>query len=293
MAREQKRRWRQRESRFERGRSDMLEGVVLGWRAIVGRAYPRVVASNREPDWLIYEVGLPLLRVLAFVLVYQALKAPPQYTGYVILGGAMTAFWLNVLWSMASQLYWERQSGNLELFLMAPANLMFILLGMALGGLFSTAIRAAAIVVLGSLIFGVTYQLGHWPLLLLVFLLTMVALYGLGTLLASLYLFYSREVWNLTELLTDPIYLLTGFYFPVKALGGVVGGIVAIIPLTLGMDAMRQVLFPGGAPVLLDVRTETVLLGVLAVVCCVAAYCSLNFIEYLARRDGKLTIKWQ
>jgi ABC-2 type transport system permease protein len=271
----------------------MLETLMLGWRAIIGRAYPRVVAGNREPDWLIYEVGLPLLRVLAFVFVYRALKAPPQYTGYVILGGAMTAFWLNVLWSMASQLYWERQSGNLELYLMAPPSLMYILVGMALGGVFATMIRAVTIVVLGSLLFGVAYQLSQWPLLLLVFLLTLVALYGLGSLLASLYLFYSREVWNLTELMTDPIYLLTGFYFPVRALGGVVGGIASIVPLTLGLDAMRQILFPGGSPVLLSAGTETALLGVLAVVCCIAAYWSLRVIEYLARRDGKLTIKWQ
>jgi ABC-2 type transport system permease protein len=271
----------------------MVKGLVAGWRAVIGRAYPRVVASNREPDWLIYEVGLPLLRVMAFVFVYRALKAPPQYTGYVILGGAMTAFWLNVLWSMASQLYWERQSGNLELYLMAPVSLMYILLGMALGGIFATTIRAVAIVVLGSLLFGVVYQLSQWPLLLLIFVLTLIALYGLGTLLASLYLFYSREVWNLAQLMEDPIYLLTGFYFPVKALGGVVGAIASIIPLTLGLDAMRQILFPGGSPVLLGAGTEAALLGVLVVVCAVAAYWSLHIIEYLARRDGKLTIKWQ
>jgi len=35
--------------------------------------------------------------------------------GFVVLGGTMTAFWMNVLWSMASQLYWEKEMGNLQL----------------------------------------------------------------------------------------------------------------------------------------------------------------------------------
>jgi len=31
----------------------------------------------------------------------------------VVIGGAMTAFWMNVLWSMSTQLYWEKEQGNL------------------------------------------------------------------------------------------------------------------------------------------------------------------------------------
>jgi len=41
----------------------------------------------------------------AFVLVYRGLKAPPIYEAFVVLGGAMIAYWNNVLWSMASQFF--------------------------------------------------------------------------------------------------------------------------------------------------------------------------------------------
>src|SRR6266571_7277082 len=228
-----------------------VEGLRLGLKTMLGRAYPRLISAIREPDWILYEIILPLLRVIAFVLVYKALKAPPQYAGFVILGGAMMAFWLNVLWMMAAQLHWERLSGNLELYLMAPASLLWILAGMAVGGMIATLIRAVVIVAAGSLIFGVTYHLVSLPALVLVFVLTLVALYGLGSMLASLYLLYNREVWVFQEMIQEPISLVTGFYFPIRTLGGFVGGAASLIPLTLGLDAMRQLLFPQGWPAFL------------------------------------------
>ena len=43
----------------------------------------------------------------------------------------MTAFWLNVIWMMAQQLWWEKSQGNLELYFAAPMNIMAVLFGMA------------------------------------------------------------------------------------------------------------------------------------------------------------------
>ena len=68
------------------------------------------------------------------MFVYRALQAPPEYIGFVVLGGAMTAFWLNVIWMMAEQLWWEKSQGNLELYFAAPMNIMSVLFGMAFGG---------------------------------------------------------------------------------------------------------------------------------------------------------------
>jgi ABC-2 type transport system permease protein len=118
--------------------------IASNWRALIGRAYPRVRGMAREPSWVFFEILLPFLTVSAFVLVYRALQAPEAYIGYVVLGGALAAFWLNVVWMMASQLYWEKSQGNLELYFAAPMNLMSVLLGMAVGGLVMSSTPAAA-----------------------------------------------------------------------------------------------------------------------------------------------------
>ncbi|MCS7281913.1 MAG: ABC transporter permease [Anaerolineae bacterium] len=264
-----------------------------GWRlflkTVVARAYPRVIGQQRERSWIFFDVFLSILAVSAYVFVYRAIGAPEEYVGFVIVGGAMTAFWLNVLWSMSSQLYWEKESGNLALYIMAPNSMMAILLGMAIGGIIATSLRAVAILAVGSLIFHVQYTVGSIPALVAVFLLTLAALYGLGMMTASLFLLWGREAWHLANLAQEPIYLLSGFYFPVKNLGFWVAAVASIIPLTLGLDAMRQLLFPSGAALgFLSVPVEIALLAILTFIFLVAAWWLLRYMERIAIREGRL-----
>lgn len=264
-------------------------GFKLFWRTMWARAYPRIIGATRERSWLFFDSLLPVLGVSAYVFIYRALKAPPEYVGFVVVGGAMTAFWLNVLWSMASQLYWDKDQGNLELYVLSPGPMMAILLGMAVGGLVMSGTRALLILVACSLLFGVTYQTGSLLLLALVFLLTMAALYGMGMLFASVFLAAGREAWHLSNLMQEPIYLASGFYFPVKALGAWVATAASIIPLTLGLDAMRQLLFLGGPALgFLAVPAETAILVVLVVLFIAAAGVALKKLEQVGRRDGRL-----
>lgn len=272
----------------------MNETLGLFWRAMLARAYPRVIALRRAPGWLLQETLLPVLSVSAFAFVYQAMQAPPEYTGFVILGGAMSAFWLNVLWAMGAQLYWDRDGGNLELYIIAPAPLMAILAGMALGGMVMTLMRAAVILAAGSLLFGVVFAPTSWWALLGVFLLTMLALYGLGMLLASLFLMWGREAWHVVNLLQEPVYLMTGLNFPVKTLGTVAASVAALLPLTTGIDALRQILFPVSQPQgFLPVWVEIIILVVLSVVFLFLARFSLAYLEGKAKQEGRLTVKWQ
>lgn len=271
--------------------------LVIFLRTVRGRAYPRLIGLQREKSWLLFEVLLPLLATSAYVFIYRALNAPPEFTGFVILGGAMTAYWLNVLWSMATQFYWEKETGNLQLYLIAPTSRMAILLGMALGGMVATTIRALTVLVVGSLLFGVQFTVTNWGALVLVFLLTLIALYGLGMLFASLFLLYGREAWHLASLFSEPVYLVSGFYFPIKALmqsvGYWVSVIASIVPITLGLDAMRQLLYPQAKWGFLAISIEIAALAVLGVFFIIAAHRMLIWIENLARREGTLSVRQQ
>ncbi len=263
--------------------------------AALARTYPRVAWMFRNRTWLLQETLLPVLSVAAFAYVYRAMQAPPEFVGFVILGAAMTTFWMNVLWSMGAHLYWERDSGNLELYIMAPAPVMGILAGMALGGMTTTVVRAIAIITTGAILFDVPFSPSSWWTLVLVFALTMVSLYGLGMMFASVFLLWGREAWHTVNLLQEPVYLMTGMNFPVKVLGELttraVPIIATLIPLTAGMDAMRQVLFRTEG--LFDLWTEIALLAVLSAVFLLLARRTLRTLERKARDEGRLTVKWQ
>ncbi|MEM0449041.1 MAG: ABC transporter permease [Methanomassiliicoccales archaeon] len=261
---------------------------------MVGRAYPRIIGIRREPSWLLFDIFLPVLGIAAFIFYYRAMGAPEVFTGFVVLGGAMTAFWLNVLWSMAAQFYWEKETGNLQLYLMAPMSRMSVLAGMAVGGMFLTSVRALSTFFLGFVIFGVTLSVQHPWALLALFLVTLVALYGMGMMFSSLYMLYGRGAWHISNLLQEPIYLLSGFYFPVRQLGFWVAVAGSVIPITLGLDGMRQLMFSGAdVDPLLHWSWELIILMALAVVFLLGARYALRFMEHLGKKEGRLTLRWQ
>ena len=260
-------------------------------RTVVARAYPRVVGLNRQRSWLFFDLGFPLIGTFAMVFVYQGLHAPHQYLGFVVLGGGMLAFWQNTLWTMGMQFSWDRGNGTLELMAVSPTSFEAVLLGMAGGAMVMTTVRALFIVVIGSLLFNVSYTASGLLPAIGVFVLTLAALYGMGMLLASLFLFYSREAWHLGDALQEPVNFLSGLYFPVRALGAYVGGAASLVPVTLGLDAMRQFLLPG-TPRFLDPGLETLIVALEIPVFGFLAYSSLRFMETRARRDGKLITKW-
>ncbi len=276
------------------GRRATGHGRSSGWRlfarTVAARAYPRLVMNVREKWWMIFEVAMPLLAVCAYVFVYRANNAPADLVGFVILGGAMSAYWMNVLWSMGNQLFWEKETGNLALYIMAPTSMTAILLGMALGGMFTTTLRAASILAIGSALFDVRFAVTSVPLLAGVFALSLVALYGMGMMFASMFLLVGREGWHLVNLAQEPVFFLSGTFFPVRSFNFWVAAGASLIPLTLALDAIRQLSFSSGAALgLFDVRAEVAALAALSIVFLVAARALLRQLERLAIAEGRLT----
>lgn len=277
--------------------SRKVTGLRRGWRAAMGRSYVRIIGVNREPSWVAFDVLLPLLNVAAFVFIYIATVTNPTIERAlvirVIIGGAMVAFWSNMLWSMGANFYFEKEHGNLELYMLAPISRMSILLGMAIGSIFTVTVRSVSTILLGAVVFGVTFNTDRPLELIAVFLLTMVSLYGMGMLFASLFLMWGREAWHTTNLFQEPVFFLSGFYFPVRALGPAVAVPAAIIPMTLGIDAMNQLL--GGPQAAIfgywPVWQEILILAALSVLYVVLAKLSLEFMERRAKRMGTLTLQ--
>ncbi len=271
----------------------LREAVALNLRAVWARAYVRVVGSSREWTWIVGDAVLPNLGMCAYVLLYRTLGAPREFEALAVFGGILSTYWLNVLWGMASQFYWEKQQGQLQLYFAAPCSRMAILTGMALGGVFMTTGRSLFGIFLGFVVLGVRVPPFDFGLLLVVFTLTMTSLYALGMTLASLFLLFGREAWHLSNAIQEPVFFLSGLYFPLRALGAFGSLAAALVPLGLGVDALRQVLMGAAAHGLLPLPVETLILVGFTVVFLVLARAALAYLEGLSKREGRLTQRWQ
>jgi len=268
-------------------------GPTLFLQAMLARAYVRIVGSLREPSWMLSDAIFPNLGMCAFVLLYRALGAPRSYEALAVVGGVLTTYWINVVWGMGAQLYWEKQQGQLQLYFAAPCSRMAILSGMAIGGLAATVLRSLVGVAVGAWVFHIQVAAFSPWALAGVFVLTMVALYALGMTLASLFLLYGREAWHTANALQEPVYFLSGLYFPIRSIGGLGAVAAGILPLTLGTDAIRQVLLGADAHGLLPLRLEALALAVLGALFLYLARVSLAHLEGLSKREGRLTQRWQ
>ncbi len=272
-------------------RQDFGERVRMNLGAVTARASVRIVAAFRERSWLLGETLFPILSMATFVLVYRGLGAPRAFESFAVLGGAMIAYWNNVLWSMASQFFWEKEQGQLQLYLITPVSRMSILLGMALGGMLATTTRAIVILLAGIFLFHVPFPWERAPGALGLFLLTLGALYGLGMILSSVFFLWGREAWNTVTLFQEPVYLLSGFYFPVSALGTVAASVAGFIPITLGLDGIRQILFGEAAKGFIPVVWIVPIQAALLILYLLLAHRALLVMENLGKREGRLTIR--
>jgi ABC-2 type transport system permease protein len=267
--------------------------LMRNLRAAYARAYVRVRSQFNEPEWVIAEAVIPLLIVFAAATLYRV-SGSGQLAGFAVVGGAMMAFWDNVLWLMASQLYWEKESGNLDLFIIAPISRMSILLGMSLGSIVNTSIRAAIILLTAFTVLNIQLNVADPLALSLVFTLTLTALYGLGMLMSSLYMLYGRGALSLNEVLSEPVYLLSGLYFPTvgrySPFPTVLQLLVSLIPLTFGIDGLRRTIILGET--LESLTLHIAVLTVLSIVLIPLAWRTLNYMETLGRREGRLSLRW-
>lgn len=257
--------------------------------SVIARAYPRVIGAAREPSWLFFDLVFPILGMCSIVFLLRSRGVDEAWIGSTILATALLSFWISVVWMMGAQFHWERDSGNLLLYITAPVGLGSIALGMAIGGALGVVIRAVIITLAGVLLFGAKYQVADPLLLMLVIVAGVAAMYSLGVCLSSVFLISGREADHLGSLLNEPMHLLGGVYAPVRSMGTV--GVVAlgILPLAPAIDALRQVAVPQLATTgILPVGIELVILVVMTIIFGVIGRSLLSYIERVGRSGGRL-----
>jgi len=265
---------------------------IMPWFGTMkARAVVRIWSIFGEPVWVVVNLGFPILSSVALALLYRS-TGLASYTGFAVLGGVMLSFWGNVLWSMAAQFHWDKQEGLFEIYLTSPAPLSAILIGMSVGGIVGTVPSALIVAIIGWFFFHPPISVS-WVALTLTFLLTLASLYSLGMVLSSVYLAFGRAGESLNNAVQEPVSMISGIYFPsigqFSPFPFAVQVVASLIPLTIGMDALRRTLFFSQG--LSAIWLHLLVLGVMGLVLFWASGLTLRALENRGRREGTLTVR--
>jgi len=229
------------------------------------------------------------MNLLVYIYVYKALNASTELLGFAIIGGSMVMSWLGVLWGMGNLLARARGSGMLELLLKAPISMISYLTGHAISQALDDAVPLLYTLFLSAFLFDVKLVFPNPFLTILSFSLAEASLYGLGMCFASIFILYGREAHHVANLLQEPIYFFSGFYFPTKYLPDWAGIVSSLIPLTFGLSIVRRCILLGATSIN-ELSPDLYLLAIFAVISPFLARHLLRYMETLSKRAGRLTL---
>ena len=223
----------------------MLPAFTLWWREIVRfyRQRSRVVGVIASPllFWLVIGSG--------FGTSFRAGNAPGQqhYLDYFYPGALIMIVLFTSIFAMMS-LIEDRKEGFLLSVMVAPVPRSAIVLGKVLGGTTLAAIQGLIFLAFAPLV-GV--HMGFVDFLLVVFVVFLVsfALTSLGFAIA--WPMDSTQAFHaIINLFLIPLWLLSGALFPLSGASGWLRLVMRLNPLTYGVEALRNLLYPESPTVL-------------------------------------------
>ena len=253
----------------------------------------------RYPTWFLHIFLGPFVYTTTTILTYESMMSPSSIqsfsqlsggitdvAGFVILGSGIAQFWLFMLWGTGYFIENQRSAGTLEVLFLTPTNKVVLLLGVALQDFAFSSITISIMVTLCSLAFGMNLNIVDPTGLLLVFVLTVIALYAVGIFFTSFFVL-TRSANLLANFLQAPIEYLSGMDFPTSAIPKIFFFFSALIPITFGIDAFRKMSLAGAS--LTMVWLDVLGLSLHIIIFSVLGIWGLKFAEKQSLKKGDMS----
>ncbi|MBZ5573439.1 MAG: ABC transporter permease [Acidobacteriia bacterium] len=221
-----------------------LPAFTLWWREVVRfyRQRSRVVGVIASPllFWLVIGSG--------FGTSFRSGEAAGQqhYLDYFYPGALIMIVLFTSIFTMMSVIE-DRKEGFLLSVMVAPVPRSAIVLGKVLGGTTLSAIQGLIFLIFAPFV-GVHLGLGDFLMVVLVVFLVSFALTGLGFAIAWP-MDSSQAFHAIINLFLIPLWLLSGALFPLSGASGWLRLVMRINPLTYGVEALRELLYPSTSAV--------------------------------------------
>jgi ABC-2 type transport system permease protein len=278
-------------------RARSIRGVSLvdGWRSFstaVGLGW--AVESNWSDPFLfgVYTVAKPLAAALILVLMFQVITGgqSPEFLQFLIVGSALWNIVLGVVSGFVQGILEDRERYRMMKYVVVtPASLFPFLLGRGTARIFISFIAVGVTLVVGVVFLGVDLR-PTW-VIVPAMALGLLAVIGLGIVMAGWCLQLRQEAWSYPEAIAGSLYLVSGAVFPIDILPSFVQPVAYALPTTWWLEAARRGLLGHGAPGAMAAMNDwTVLLGLAATTTVVVplGYLAFGWFIRRARRAGLL-----
>jgi len=179
-----------------------------------------------------------------------------SYFDFIAPGIMAMTVMMSVMTGLPAAISQEKEVGTLDGMMVAPINRLSIIFGKTLAQTARGLLQGVLILVLASLLFGVSIA-GSIPLVFALLLLGVFSFVGLGVVLTSFAKDQETAVMMMTTLMF-PMLFLSGVFFPVEQMPWYMQSISKLLPLTYAVDALRRVMVLGaGIP---EIATDLVAL---------------------------------
>jgi ABC-2 type transport system permease protein len=208
-----------------------------------------------------------------------------NYFPFVLIGVTLTDYLTISTDSFASEIRSAQMVGTLESLLVTPTSLNTILLSSFTYKLISTSFRIALYFLLGIFVFGIEFQDVNLFLLALTFFLTLLPFIGLG-LLSAAFIIVFKQGSPISMLMAMSSGLLSGVLYPVTVLPLWLKPLSVMLPITHGLEAIRQILLQGA--VLADIADRLFYLSLFSIILLSIGLYSIHKALHLAKQEGSL-----
>ncbi len=187
------------------------------WRTILMVA-EMTLRQNVMDSFIIFTVLIqPLL--IAIMALWMMQSKGSQYVLFVVVGSGLTGLWSSLLFISGNSINIERWSGTLETLAGVPTPMSVIVFGKNLANVLQSLASMILSYLLASLIFGYSLAIAQPPAFFLSLLLTIIAFISFGLIIAPIFVM-NPGVQSFQNAMEFPVYILSGFLFPIALLPG-------------------------------------------------------------------------
>lgn len=181
-------------------------------------AFEMTLRMNAPDAFVLFTILMQPL-IIAILAMWMLVERGASNAIYVVVGSGMTGLWSTLLFMGGNSINWERWTGTLELLVGQPTHVAVVVFGKNLAVVTQSLLSMLACYTVAALLFHKPLSVQQPLLFAISLVFTVVAFVCFGLVIAPVFLM-NPQVQHWQNAMEFPVYMLSGFLFPVLLLPG-------------------------------------------------------------------------